>query len=401
MFAAGLVSVGSYVPAKPLSADLAEALAHFLLHHTNVQPEYAATVREERILPGSVETNHDGWQSQPWFEAWRATLPAKKREDPFLGTHERRRVPLDPRSLRESVVPHPMLATEAEALAGALALVQADIDPADVDLVLVHSQIPDELPSMPAAVQDMLKLPRAGAYGVDSCCSSFVTMTEVAESLVRAGVKKCVLIVGSHISSHVLDRSEYCCVRLGDGAVAGIVARVEEHEGYVASHSTADGSVHDAVLMVRRKPSLLRPTLLGPTHEQAFVTFANMQACKAIANKSTREMHDVVFGALERAGACVEDIALFVTHQPVEWAGPAWCDALGIPRSKFYESFRRYGNVGSASSGINLGEAIESDRLAPGDLLLLASSGAGENHIGLLERASARLLSNAKRYAAA
>ena len=322
MLAAGLVSVGSYVPAKPLSAGLAEALSHFLLHHTHVQVEYAETVRDEQKLPGTIETNFDGWESKPWFDAWRATLPPKKRENPFLGTHERRRVPLDPSSLRESVVPHPMLATEAEAMACALAIVQGHINPDDIDLVLVHSQIPDELPSMPAAVQDMLQLPNAGAYGIDSCCSSFVTMTEIAETLVRAGVKKCVLIVGSHISSHVLDRSEYCCVRLGDGAVAGVVSRVEEDEGYVSSHSTANGSVHDAVLMVRRKPSLMRSTLLGPSQEQSFVTFANMQACRVIADNSQREMREVVRGTLERGSVNIEDVELFVTHQPRRMGRP-------------------------------------------------------------------------------
>jgi 3-oxoacyl-[acyl-carrier-protein] synthase-3 len=390
--------VGAYIPAKPLGEKLAVDLSRFLKENSRVQAPYWETIGKERRLPGSVETNFDGWQSQPWFEAWRATLPPKKQKDPFLGIKERRRVPLDPKSLKKSVVPHPMLSTEAEAIACAMAIVQGHIDPADIDLVLVHSQIPDELPSMPAAVQDMLKLPNAGVYGVDSCCSSFVTMLEVAETYVRAGVKKCVLFVGSHISSHVLDRSEYCCVRLGDGAAAGIVCAVEDEHGYLGSHSTANGNVHDAVLMVRRPPSLLRPTMLGPNHEQAFVTFANMDACKIIADNSMAEMRAVVEGSLRHAQRTIDDIDLFVTHQPVEWAGPAWCEALGIPLSKFYESFQSYGNVGSASSGINLTEALEQGRVTAGETILVTSSGAGENHVSVLERASQRLIASMARY---
>ncbi|MFW5739427.1 MAG: 3-oxoacyl-ACP synthase III family protein [Myxococcota bacterium] len=398
MRAAGLVSLGSYVPAKPLSREFSRALSRFLEKHSRVQTEYTDTVRDQHVLPGKVETNFDGWESQPWFEAWRASLPPKKQKDPFLGTKERRRVPLDPRSVRESVVPHPMLSTEAEAIAGAMAIVQGEVRPEDIDLVLVHSQIPDELPSMAAAVQDMLQLPNAGAYGIDTCCSSFVTMVELAETLVRASVKKCVLLVGSHIASHVLDRSAYCCVRLGDGAVAGIVTQVEDDCGYVASHSTANGRVHDAVLMVRRPPELHRPTFLGPSREQAFVTFANMQACKVIADNTLEEMTGLVRGLLERAHRTRDDIDLFVTHQPVEWAGSAWCDALGIPLSKFYESYARYGNVGSASSGINLTEALEQRRARPGQHILIASSGAGENHVGLLERASPQLVHTMQRF---
>jgi 3-oxoacyl-[acyl-carrier-protein] synthase III len=255
--------------------------------------------------------------------------------------------------------------------------------------------MPDSLPPMAAAVQDRLKLENAGAYGIDSCCSSFITMVEIASSLVRCGVKKCVLVVGSHLSSHVLDRSEYCCVRLGDGAVAGVVAPVEDDAGYVASYSTADGSVHDAVLMIRRPPSLMRETLLGRPHEQYLVTFANAEACKQIAVNSNEQMLRMASGLFAKAGISASDVDFFVTHQPVDWAGDAWRKALGIPAERFHQTFERYGNVGTCCCGINLAEALEQKRIRAGDLLLMASSGAGENHIGLLERVTSRLVQSA------
>lgn len=392
MNAAGLVSVAAYMPAKPLSAAAARRLSAFLTTRTLLYPEYVAPIADQHVLPGSVESNHDGWEKQPWFEAWRSALPDKRREDPFLGMRERRRVPLDPRSVRECIHPHPMLSTHAEAIAGAMALVQGDISPETVDLVLVHSQMPDSLPPMAAAVQHVLQLPNAGAYGIDSCCSSFLTMTEIAASLVRCGVKKCVLIVGSHIASHVLDRSESCCVRLGDGAVAGVVSTVEEGYGYVGSSSTADGSVHDAVLMVKRPPTLQRTTLLGPSYAQHLVTFFNAGACKQIARKSHDEMLRMTSMLFARSGSGPSEIDFFVTHQPVAWAGNAWREALGIPPDRFYESYDKYGNVGTCCCAINLAEALELGRIRAGNLVLMASSGAGENHIGLLERASPRLV---------
>ncbi|NJO70364.1 MAG: hypothetical protein HC830_14750 [Bacteroidetes bacterium] len=137
------------------------------------------------MLPGRIETNEEGWKNQPWFDAWVESLPPKKRADPFQGTKERRRVPSDPESLRKSLYPHPMLPSDAETLAGALALFRSKITPDEIDLVLCHSQVPDHpLPQNTSLVQHKLKLKNAGAYGVDSCCSSFVTMTELACSLV-------------------------------------------------------------------------------------------------------------------------------------------------------------------------------------------------------------------------
>jgi 3-oxoacyl-[acyl-carrier-protein] synthase-3 len=392
MHAAGVVSAGAYLPAKSISSGQALRLSAFLQDHTRVPRVFARYVATEKRLPGTVETNEEGWMSKPWFEAWVQTLPPGKQKDPFLGTKERRRVPPDPDSLRQSIHPHPMLSTHAEAIAAAIAIVNGPVSPEDIDLVLGYSQIPDQLPSTASALQDCLKLRGAGAYGVDTCCSTFVTMIDLASSLVRSGQCNHVLCACSHIASHVHDPSEYCCVRLGDGAVAAVVSAVPEGQGYVASHATSDGSVHDAVQMVRRRPSLLRRTAMGPTYEQNLVTFANKDACKVIASTSNERMRGMARALLERGRCSVEDLDFFVTHQPVEWAGRAWCDALGIDENRFYESFERYGNIGCASVGANFCEALEQGRIGAGDLVLLASSGAGENHVGVLERVSPALV---------
>ena len=92
-------------------------------------------------MPGRIETNYDGWESRPWYES----LPPKKRKNPFQGARERRRVPMDPVSLKKSVHPHPMLSSDAETLAGALAIFNGGIDKEKIDLVLCSSLVPDLL----------------------------------------------------------------------------------------------------------------------------------------------------------------------------------------------------------------------------------------------------------------
>lgn len=78
-------------------------------------------------------------------------------------------MPLDPASLRESIVPHPMLPSDAEMIAGALAIVNSGIAKDEIDLVLAHSQVPDlPLPPNVSLIQHKLQLKNAGAYGVDS-----------------------------------------------------------------------------------------------------------------------------------------------------------------------------------------------------------------------------------------
>ncbi|HNB24039.1 MAG TPA: 3-oxoacyl-[acyl-carrier-protein] synthase III C-terminal domain-containing protein [Candidatus Melainabacteria bacterium] len=385
--------MGAYLPAKPISGKQKSALTKMLRHETLLQAQYIEQIEMGDRLPGRIETNYDGWERHNWFKKWLELLPESKQSDPFQGTKERRRVPPDPESLTNSIIPHPMLPSDAETLAGALALVNGNIDRDEIDLLLTASQIPDlPLPPNASLVQHKLQLNNAGAYEVDTCCSSFVTMVELASALVRAGIKNKILIVASYIDSLVTDKSSYFSVNTGDAAVAGVVARVEEKEGFVASHSSSHGSRHNGIILEKREPNLLKKTAQSSRYEQEFVTFYNPQATREIARNSQQDMQDLVRGLLQKAQLEISDIDFFVTHQPVHWAANAWREALGIPAEKFYESFSSYGNIACCSAAVNLFEAIEKNLIKCGDRVLLASSGAGENHIATIEKVTPQLI---------
>ena len=170
----GLISLGGYLPAKTLSEKQKNDLVQYLRKYTEINEVYIDTIESTGKLPGSIETNYEGWESQPWFDAWVKSMPEKKQANPFQGTKERRRVPLDPVSVKESIIPHPMLPSDAETIAGALAITNAGINPDEIDLVLSHAQVPDRpLPANASLVQHKLGLKNAGAYAIDTCCSTF------------------------------------------------------------------------------------------------------------------------------------------------------------------------------------------------------------------------------------
>ncbi len=392
---AGLISLGGYIPAKKISKEYKLKLVKFLKKETLINNDYINLIKDENILPGTIETNYDGWEKQPWYVAWVKSMPPKKQKDPFQGTKGRRRVPVDPVSIKESIIPHPMLPSDAETLAGALAIINAGIHKDDIDLVLAHSQVPDlPLPANVSLIQHKLQLKNAGAYGMDTCCSTFVSMLEVASSLVMTGIKNNILIVCSYIDSHINDKSTYYGVNTGDAAMAAIVSKVEDGYGYISSHSTSHGSRHDGVIFQRRSPVLFKRSSFGPSYEQEFVTFYNQKALKEIASNAEKDLTEVARKTLEKANLKVEDIDFFVTHQPVSWAANAWREALGVPPEKFYETFEKYGNIGTCSVPANLLEAVEKGLIKNGDNVMLASSGAGENHIALLEKVSQELINN-------
>ena len=79
----GMVGMGAYLPAKSIDAEGESQLATYLRNETLLPEEYIEEVDGKGLLPGTIETNYDGWEKQPWFEAWLRNLPEKKRDDPF------------------------------------------------------------------------------------------------------------------------------------------------------------------------------------------------------------------------------------------------------------------------------------------------------------------------------
>jgi len=394
ILSAGLVGLAGYLPAKKIPNS--EEFSKFLEEETTLHPDYIASIKESGCLPGTIETNYDGWESQPWFDSWLKSLPSKKQSDAFQGTKERRRVPLDPCSVKNSLYPHPMLSSDAETLAGALAIFNSNINKSEIDLVLVSSLVPDRhVPLNASLVQHKLGL-NAGAYNVDTCCSSFVTMMEVASTYVRCGLKKKVLIIASSLDSIVNDKSTYYSVDTGDAAVAGIVAEEQEGYGYLSSCSTSHGSRHSAIIFQKRKPNLLVTTTQCQSYDHDYVTFHDMEMCREIACNAQQDMKEVVEKALTKAGFTIKDIDFLVTHQPVSWAANAWREALGVPKEKTYESFEKYANIACCSTATNLLEAIEKNLIKKDDKVMVASSGAGENHIALLHKISPSFVENVR-----
>lgn len=391
----GFISLSAYLPAKKLTSSFSRKLVDYLKAKTLFPEDYIDYIKRENQLPGNIETNEDGWKSKPWYETWVKSLSKKKQQDPFQGTEERRRVPLDPDSVKNSVYPHPMLPSDAETLAAAMALCSANINSDEIDLVISHSQVPDHpLPQNASLLQHKLKLRNAGAYGVDTCCSSFVTMTELACSLIQSGFKKNILIVSSFIDSHVLDRSTHFSVDTGDAAVAAIISTTSDQMGFISSHSTSHGSRHNGIIYQRRSPLLLKRIDSGPDYSQLFTTFYNPMANKEIARNAAADLKFVVDESLKKANLVISDIDFLATHQPVAWAGDVWRESLNIPAEKFYQSFKKYGNIATCSAPVNLLEGIELQKAKANEKVIFTSSGAGENHIAIIMQLSNQLINN-------
>jgi 3-oxoacyl-[acyl-carrier-protein] synthase-3 len=98
---------------------------------------------------------------------------------------------------------------------------------------------------------------------------------------------------------------------------------------------------------------------------------------QAVFKFAVRKTEEISLRVLEKTGHKAEDLALFVSHQANRRIIMSAADRLGLPESKVMINIEDYGNTTAATIPLALEDAIKQGRLKKGDLVLLASVGAG------------------------
>jgi 3-oxoacyl-[acyl-carrier-protein] synthase-3 len=92
---------------------------------------------------------------------------------------------------------------------------------------------------------------------------------------------------------------------------------------------------------------------------------------------AVRCMEEVSLAVLGQCGFKPQDVDLFVPHQANWRIIEATRRRLGLPPDKVVINLDRYGNMSSASIPVALDEASRQGRIKEGDLVLMATFGAG------------------------
>ena len=102
------------------------------------------------------------------------------------------------------------------------ALAHAGATAADVDAIIVATSTPDEaFPATAVRVQAALGVTRGFAFDVAAACSGFVYGLAIADTFIRGGTARGVLVIGSEVYSRILNwQDRTTCVLFGDGAGA-------------------------------------------------------------------------------------------------------------------------------------------------------------------------------------
>jgi 3-oxoacyl-[acyl-carrier-protein] synthase-3 len=256
------------------------------------------------------------------------------------------------------------------------ALSKADVQPSEIDLIIVATMTPDTvLPATAALVQK--KIGARGAWGFDLniACSGFLYAMQVGAQFVHTGRHKNVLVIGADVMSSVVDYSDReTCILFGDAAGAVILQPSPEDSfsTFIDFIHEIDGEGSEA-LCIPAGGSRLPASRDTIERKEHFLR----QEGRAVFRFGTVKMADVCQQVLQQNNVDPDEVDLFVPHQANKRIIEAAVKRLGIDMDKVVVNIGDYGNTTAATIPLALNSALESGRLKRGDLVLTTAMGGG------------------------
>jgi len=255
------------------------------------------------------------------------------------------------------------------------AIAQAGLTPGDIDLIIVGTTTPDMFfPSTAALIQDKIGASHAWGFDLAGACSGFTFSLAAASQLVSTGRHHHALVVGADTMTSIIDyKDRATCVLFGDGAGAAVVSEAKDPGLAILDFAhEIDGSGGPFLQMPAG--GSLRPASHETVEQRLHYVKQDGQAVFKFAVRKTEEISRLI---LQRNGLSPSDIRLFVSHQANRRIIQAAADRLGFTEEQAIINLERYGNTTAATIPLALTDAMCAGRLKKGDLVLLASVGAG------------------------
>lgn len=272
------------------------------------------------------------------------------------------------------VVDKGVATSDLAADAAKIALGRRGIDPQEIEAIIVATVTPDMLfPSTACLVQHKLGMKSAWGFDLSAACSAFVYALQTGAQFVMAGTHKKVLVIGADVMSSILDYTDRAtCILFGDGAGAVILESSEDDEGIIDFHHEIDGSGGCSLYMPAG--GSLNPA----THETVDkkMHFVHQDG-QAVFKYAVRKMGEACEKVLARNGVSANDIDCFIPHQANQRIIKATSERVGLKPESVIINIDRYGNTTAGTIPLAMQTAVEEGRLKKGDLVLLASVGAG------------------------
>ena len=319
-------------------------------HLVNMGKITAAITAVEGFVPDNVVTNEDLSKFVDTSDEWITSR---------TGIKERR-------YLKEGA------SSDMAAAAVKKLLAKKNIDPLEIDLVIVGTVTPDyPFPSTANVVCDKVGMKNAWGFDLIAACSGFIYGLTTGAQFIESGKHKKVIVIGVDKMTSILDFSDRTtCVIFGDGAGAVLLEPNEEGLGVIDSILRSDGAGRNY---------LLQPAG-GSLHPASRETVDNnmhyvKQEGQQVFKFAVTNMAEVSAEIMEKNNLTSEDVTWLVPHQANLRIIDATANRMGLPKEKVMINIQRYGNTTAGTLPLCLWDYEK--QLRKGDVLILSAFGGG------------------------
>ena len=240
------------------------------------------------------------------------------------------------------------------------ALSRAGLEGDALDLVIcATSTAPESMPSAACLVGEAVGAVGVGAFDVAAACTGYSYAASVADSMLRSGSARRVLLIGADAMTKIVDqRDRSTAVLFADGAGAVVLERGSGESGFIDHILGADG----------RMAPLGRAGHPG-TEEKLY------QNGREVFKFAARILPEMVEKLLARNGLSMEEVQYIIPHQANARIIQAAARRMEISEERIVVNLHRFGNTSAASIPISYPDIYE--ELEPGRYVITVGFGFG------------------------
>jgi 3-oxoacyl-[acyl-carrier-protein] synthase-3 len=265
--------------------------------------------------------------------------------------------------------------SDLAAEASRILLKQRGIDASEIDLIIVGTVTPDMFfPSTACLVQEKIGAKNAWGFDLSGACSGYIYSLATGAQFVSTGACNKVLVIGADVMTSIVDPEDRTtCVLFGDGAGATLLEPAGENERCIIDFILKSDGGGGQFLRMPAGGSLNPASVETVKKKMHYVH----QDGKNVFKYAVRGMADVSHEILVKNAINPIDVKLYIPHQANLRIIQAAVDRMSLEPSRVAINIDRFANTTAATIPICMSEAAENKSLNKGDLVLLASFGAG------------------------
>ena len=268
----------------------------------------------------------------------------------------------------------------AEKAARAL-FAEYNVDPQDIDFVMLCTQSPDYfLPSTACVLQNRLEIPTsAGAFDYNLGCSGCIYGMAMAKGLIASGIAKNVLLLTAETYNKYLHHEDKSNRSIfGDGAAACLIS-AEGFAGIGEFVLGTDGSGAEHLIVKTGAARQKEATGMQDEDSEGHIRrddFLYMNG-GAIFNFTLDAVPAIMSQLLDKSGMNKENIDYYVFHQANKFMLNTIRKVCALPKDKFYINLENVGNTVSSTVLIGLKECMKNGTIHTGMNVMACGFGVG------------------------